>query len=83
MSGQCGLRVCYGESPQDVANNVTRSIAPASQVCRSRMQPVIHRLRALRAAAAVERVRAAREAIDQSRADVWLTARAECSLSPS
>jgi len=52
----------------------------ASQVCRSRMQPAIHRLRFTSCRSRVERVRAAREAIDQSHADVMLTARAECFL---
>ena len=35
----------YGESPQDVADNVTRCIASGVADCRSRMQLVIHRRR--------------------------------------
>src|SRR5260221_2031145 len=70
----------YGESPQDVANNVTRCIAAgvaglSIEDATGDPSSPLYEL-----PLAVERVRAAREAIDQSRADVLLTARAECFL---
>ena len=70
----------YGESPRDVADNVTRCIATgvaglSIEDATGDPSSPLYEL-----ALAVERVRAAREAIDQSRADVLLTARAECFL---
>src|SRR5690242_9212388 len=71
----------YGESPQDVADNVNRCIASgvaglSIEDATGDPSSPLYEL-----PLAVERVRAAREAIDQSRADVLLTARAECSWS--
>src|SRR5689334_14762902 len=68
----------YGESPQDVADNVNRCIASgvaglSIEDATGDPSSPLYEL-----PLAVERVRAAREAIDQSRADVLLTARAEC-----
>jgi 2-methylisocitrate lyase-like PEP mutase family enzyme len=70
----------YGASPQDVADNVTRCIAAgvaglSIEDATGDPSSPLYEL-----PLAVERVRAAREAIDQSRADVLLTARAECFL---
>jgi len=70
----------YGESPRDVADNVTRCIATgvaglSIEDATGDPSSPLYEL-----PLAVERVRAAREAIDQSRADVLLTARAECFL---
>src|SRR6478735_6991554 len=70
----------YGESPQDVADNVTRCIAAgvaglSIEDATGDPSSPLYEL-----PLAVERVRAAREAIDQSPADVLLTARAECFL---
>jgi hypothetical protein len=70
----------YGASPQDVAENVTRCIAAgvaglSIEDATGDPSSPLYEL-----SAAVKRVRAAREAIDQSRADVVLTARAECFL---
>ena len=68
----------YGLEPDDVAHSVTRCVATGvaglsiEDATGDRASP----LYALREA--VERVRAAREAIDRSGADVLLTARAEC-----
>src|SRR5215468_1099329 len=68
----------YGLEPEDVAESVTRCVATGvaglsiEDATGDRVSP----LYALREA--VERVRAAREAIDRSGADVVLTARAEC-----
>src|SRR5262249_34208589 len=68
----------YGLEPDDVAESVTRCVATGvaglsiEDATGDRVSP----LYALREA--VERVRAAREAIDRSGADVLLTARAEC-----
>jgi len=68
----------YGLEPEDVAASVTRCVATGvaglsiEDATGDRVSP----LYALREA--VERVRAAREAIDRSGADVLLTARAEC-----
>ena len=65
----------YGESPRDVADNVTRCIATGvaglsiEDATGDPTSPLYE------LPLAVERVRAAREAIDQSRADVLLTAR--------
>jgi len=53
---------------------------PASRACRSRDATGDPSSPLYELPLAVERVRAAREAIDQSRADVLLTARAECFL---
>src|SRR6516164_10700126 len=70
----------YGKSPRDVADNVTRCIATGvaglsiEDTTGDPSSPLYE------LPLAVERVRAAREAIDQSRADVLLTARAECFL---
>ena len=66
----------YGASPQDVADNVTRCIAAgvaglSIEDATGDPSSPLYEL-----PFAVERVRAAREAIDQSRADVLLTARA-------
>jgi 2-methylisocitrate lyase-like PEP mutase family enzyme len=70
----------YGASPQDVADNVTRCIAAgvaglSIEDATGDPSSPLYEL-----PLAVERVRAAREAIDQSRTDVLLTARAECFL---
>jgi 2-methylisocitrate lyase-like PEP mutase family enzyme len=70
----------YGESPQDVADNVTRCIATgvaglSIEDATGDPSSPLYEL-----PLAVERVRAAREAIGQSGADVLLTARAECFL---
>jgi 2-methylisocitrate lyase-like PEP mutase family enzyme len=70
----------YGESPQDVADNVTRCIATgvaglSIEDATGDPSSPLYEL-----PLAVERVRAAREAIDQSGAGVLLTARAECFL---
>src|SRR5258708_14047617 len=70
----------YGASPQDVADNVTRCIAGgvaglSIEDATGDPSSPLYELPLV-----VERVRAAREAIDQSRADVLLTARAECFL---
>ncbi len=68
----------YGRTPQDVADNVTRCIAAGvaglsiEEATGDPSSPLYD------LPLAVERVRAARQAIDQSRADVLLTARAEC-----
>ena len=70
----------YGRAPQDVADNVTRCIATGvaglsiEDATGDPSSPLYD------LPLAVERVRAARQAIDQSRADVLLTARAECYL---
>src|SRR5260370_35674492 len=70
----------YGASPKDVADNVTRCIAAgvaglSVEDATGDPSSPLYEL-----PLAVERVRAAREAINQSRADVLLTARAECFL---
>src|SRR5579859_6929957 len=70
----------YGVSPKDVAENVTRCIAAgvaglSIEDATGDPSSPLYEL-----PLAVERVRAAREAIDQSGADVLLTARAECFL---
>ena len=70
----------YGASPQDVADNVTRCIAAgvaglSIEDATGDPSSPLYEL-----PLAVERMHAAREAIDQSRADVLLTARAECFL---
>ena len=70
----------YGASPQDVADNVTRCIAAgvaglSIEDATGDPSSPLYEL-----PLAVERVRAAREAINQSGADVVLTARAECFL---
>ena len=68
----------YGTSPQDVADNVTRCI-PAGVAGLSIEDATGDPSSPLyELPLAVERVRAAREAIDQSGAEVLLTARAEC-----
>ena len=70
----------YGRAPQDVADSVTRCIATGvaglsiEDATGDPSSPLYD------LPLAVERVRAARQAIDQSRADVLLTARAECYL---
>ena len=70
----------YGKAPQDVADSVTRCIATGvaglsiEDATGDPSSPLYD------LPLAVERVRAARQAIDQSRADVLLTARAECYL---
>jgi 2-methylisocitrate lyase-like PEP mutase family enzyme len=68
----------YGLEPHDVAESVTRCVATgvAGLSIEDATGDPVSPLYALREA--VERVRAAREAIDQSDADVLLTARAEC-----
>src|ERR671912_918123 len=53
---------------------------PASRGCRSRMPAATGSRRSTICPLAVERVRAARQALDRSGADVLLTARAECYL---
>ncbi len=70
----------YGASPKDVADNVSRCIAAgvaglSIEDATGDPSSPLYEL-----PLAVERVRAAREAINQSRADVLLTARAECFL---
>jgi 2-methylisocitrate lyase-like PEP mutase family enzyme len=70
----------YGRAPQDVADSVTRCIATGvaglsiEDATGDASSPLYD------LPLAVERVRAARQAIDESRADVLLTARAECYL---
>lgn len=70
----------YGKAPQDVADSVTRCIATgvAGLSIEDATGDPSSPLYDLPLAA--ERVRAARQAIDQSRVDVLLTARAECYL---
>lgn len=70
----------YGATPQDVADNVTRCIASgvaglSIEDATGDPSSPLYEL-----PLAVERVRAARQAIDQSRTGVLLTARAECFL---
>ena len=70
----------YGRTPQEVADNVTRCVATgvaglSIEDATGDSSSPLYEL-----PLAVERVRAARQAIDQSRADVLLTARAECYL---
>jgi 2-methylisocitrate lyase-like PEP mutase family enzyme len=70
----------YGSAPRDVADNVTRCIATgvaglSIEDATGDPSAPLYDL-----PLAVERVRAARQAIDESRADVLLTARAECYL---
>jgi 2-methylisocitrate lyase-like PEP mutase family enzyme len=68
----------YGREPEDVAESVTRCVATGvaglsiEDATGDRASPMYE------LSVAVERVRAARQAIDQSGADVLLTARAEC-----
>ena len=68
----------YGVEPEDVAESVTRCIATGvaglsiEDSTSDRVSPLYDLPRA------VDRVRAARQAIDQSGEDVLLTARAEC-----
>ena len=70
----------YGRTPQDVADNVTRCIATGvaglsiEDATGDPSSPLYD------LPLAVERIRAARQSIDESRADVLLTARAECYL---
>jgi 2-methylisocitrate lyase-like PEP mutase family enzyme len=68
----------YGEQPTDVANNVTLCVATgvaglSIEDATGEPAAPLYDL-----SLAVERVRAAREAIDRSGSDVLLTARAEC-----
>jgi 2-methylisocitrate lyase-like PEP mutase family enzyme len=70
----------YGESPQEVADNVTRCIAAGVAGLSIEDSTGDPSSPLYELSLAVERVRAAREAIDQSQADVLLTARAECFL---
>jgi 2-methylisocitrate lyase-like PEP mutase family enzyme len=68
----------YGQTPQDVADSVTRCVATgvaglSIEDATGDPSAPLYDL-----SLAVERVRAAREAIDRSGADVLLTARAEC-----
>ena len=70
----------YGSTPQDVADNVARCIATgvaglSIEDATGNPSSPLYDL-----PLAVERVRAARQAIDQACADVLLTARAECYL---
>lgn len=70
----------YGKDAQDVADNVTRCITTgvaglSIEDSTGNPSSPLYDL-----SLAVERVRAAREAVDQSRAGVLLTARAECYL---
>src|SRR5687768_12065332 len=68
----------YGLTPEDVAESVRRCVATGvaglsiEDATNERVSPLYELPRA------VDRVRAAREAIDQSGGDVLLTARAEC-----
>jgi 2-methylisocitrate lyase-like PEP mutase family enzyme len=68
----------YGREPSDVADSVTRCVATGvaglsiEDATGDPARPLYE------LAQAVERVRAAREAVDRSGADVLLTARAEC-----
>jgi 2-methylisocitrate lyase-like PEP mutase family enzyme len=68
----------YGARPTDVADSVTRCVATGvaglsiEDATGSQVDPLFE------LSAAVDRVRAAREAIDRSGADVLLIARAEC-----
>jgi 2-methylisocitrate lyase-like PEP mutase family enzyme len=70
----------YGESPQDVADNVTSCVAAGVAGLSIEDSTGDPSSPLYELSLAVERVRAAREAIDQSQADVLLTARAECFL---
>jgi 2-methylisocitrate lyase-like PEP mutase family enzyme len=70
----------YGESPQEVADNVTRCIGSGVAGLSIEDSTGDPSSPLYELPLAVERVRAAREAIDQSGADVLLTARAECFL---
>ena len=70
----------YGESPRDVTDNVTRCIAAGVAGLSIEDSTGDPSSPLYELPLAVERVRAAREAIDQSGADVLLTARAECFL---
>src|SRR5258705_10075107 len=70
----------YGASPKDVADNVTRCIAAGVAGLSIEDAPGDPSSPLYELPLAVERVRAAREAINQSRADVLVTARAECFL---
>ena len=70
----------YGATPQDVADNVTRCIAAGVAGLSIEDSTGDPSSPLYDLPLAVERVRAARDAIDQSRADVLLTARAECFL---
>ena len=70
----------YGVSPQDVADNVKRCIATGVAGLSIEDSTGDPSSPLYDLPLAVERVRAAREAIDQSGADVLLTARAECFL---
>lgn len=70
----------YGRTPQDVADSVTRCIVTGvaglsiEDATGDPSSPLYD------LPVAVERIRAARQAIDESRADVLLTGRAECYL---
>ena len=70
----------YGSAPQDVADSVTRCIATGVAGLSIEDATGVPSSPLYDLPLAVERVRAARRAIDQSRADVLLTARAECYL---
>jgi 2-methylisocitrate lyase-like PEP mutase family enzyme len=70
----------YGKAPQDVADSVRRCIATgvaglSIEDATGDPSSPLYEL-----SLALERVRCARQAIDESRADVLLTARAECFL---
>ena len=70
----------YGRTPEDVADNVTRCVATgvaglSIEDATGDPESPLYDL-----PLAVERIRAARQAIDQSAPDVLLTARAECYL---
>src|SRR6201988_3310729 len=80
VPGNADFASGYGASPQDVADNATRCIAAgvaglSIEDATGDPPSPLYEL-----PLAVERVRAAREVIDQSGADVLLTARAECFL---
>ena len=70
----------YAESPEDVADNVRRCIASGVAGLSIEDSTGDPSSPLYELPLAVERVRAAREAINHSRADVLLTARAECFL---
>jgi 2-methylisocitrate lyase-like PEP mutase family enzyme len=68
----------YGLEPEDVAESVARCVATGVAGLSIEDSTGDHSSPLYELPAAVERVRAAREAIDRSGADVLLTARAEC-----
>jgi 2-methylisocitrate lyase-like PEP mutase family enzyme len=70
----------YGKAPEEVADSVTRCVATGVAGLSIEDATGDPSLPLYDLPLAVERIRAARQAIDESRADVLLTARAECYL---